>query len=286
MTNDIPPEIFDRRRRSAIWDRSATRRSGDNFLWQYMADELQDRLAMVSRDFADILFIGPIAGFCRQILSGRQASSVVKAHVSAAACSGTETTIEEDRLPFAPDSFDLIISAGTLDSVNDLPGALVQLRRTLRPDGLLLATLFGGGSLRALKASMMRADGDMVHAHIHPQIDLRSGADLMSRAGFALPVADQDRLDVRYRDWRTLVRDLRDSGIGNALAGARSYLGREYPARLDVAWMQLAEADGKVTESFNFLQLSGWAPSPDQPKPAPRGSGSVSLSAVLKPSRK
>jgi NADH dehydrogenase [ubiquinone] 1 alpha subcomplex assembly factor 5 len=145
----------------------------------------------------------------------------------------------------------------------------------------LLANLFGSGSLSSLKAVMIEADGDRISAHIHPQIDLRAMADLLVRAGFALPVADIDRLSVRYKDWRRLVDDIRAMGFGNALAGARTFLGKDYPDRLSSAWAARAEADGKVTEQFQFLQISGWAPSPDQPKPAKRGSASVSLAKIL-----
>ncbi len=130
---------------------------------------------------------------------------------------------------------------------------------------------------------MMAADGPRVAPHIHPQIELRSGADLLSRAGFALPVADLDQLTVRYSAWRSLVDDLRISGFGNMLAGKRPYLGRSYPDRLTKAWSRLAEDDGKVSEQFAFISLSGWSPSPDQPKPAKRGSGKISLAEALKP---
>ena len=280
MADSTPPEIFDRGRRAAMRSRAASRNAPDDFLWQYMAEELQERLAIVNRDFADMLIIGPIARYATQILGDRNPKITIAA-LSPAEAAGDTVILEEDDLPFARESFDLVISAGTLDSVNDLPGSLIQLRRSLKPDGLLLASLFGAGSLAALKKTMMRADGERARPHIHPQIDLRSAADLVSRAGFALPVADQDDLDVRYSDWRRLVSDLRDMGIGNALAGDRHYLGKAYLGRMDEGWSALTEADQKVTEKFVFLQLSGWAPSPDQPKPAKRGSGKVSLTSVL-----
>ncbi len=280
MANSTPPEIFDRSRRVSMRSRAASRNAPDDFLWQYMAEELQERLAMVSRDFTDMLIIGPIARYTAQILGDRNPKITI-ATLSPAEVGDGAVILEEDNLPFARESFDLVISAGTLDSVNDLPGSLIQLRRSLKPDGLLLASLFGAGSLAALKKTMMRADGERARPHIHPQINLRSAAGLMSRAGFALPVADQDELDVRYSDWRRLVSDLRDMGIGNVLAGEKHYLGKAYLGRMDEGWSALAEADQKVTEKFVFLQLSGWAPSPDQPKPAKRGSGKVSLASVL-----
>jgi SAM-dependent methyltransferase len=194
--------------------------------------------------------------------------------------------VEEDRLPFASASFDLVISAGTLDSVNDLPGALVQIRRILKPDGLFLGHMFGVGTLATLKSLMLAAEGSSTSAHIHPQIDLRSAADLLSRAGFALPVADQDMMRVRYGHWRKIVADLRNAGLGNALAGQRRYLGKGIMSRLNAEWQRRADAAGKAEESFMHLYLSGWAPSPDQPKPAKRGSGKVSLASILSPDAK
>lgn len=297
MTTAAPPIIFDYRRLSCLRGRMAARAGQDRFLWRHMAGELAERLADVRRDFRDILMVGPIGDFASAILRGRMAK-VTHLHLSALPPQGeAKWVVAEDHLigggggnsggsgndALAPESYDLILSAGTLDSVNDLPGAMIQYRRLLRPDGLFLASLFGRGSLCALKAAMIEADGDRASPHIHPQMDLRNAADLLVRAGFALPVADGDRIDVRYADWRRLVRDLRDMGFGNGLSGARSYLGREYPARLSAAWAARADSDEKVTETFAFLQLSGWAPSPAQPKPAQRGSGAVSLAMALKP---
>lgn len=276
------PDIFDRKRRRALRERAGRRAGGGSFLWQHLASDISERLQYVSRDFIDILIIGPLASHADQILAGR------KANVTLAALSQTETivpdiqVIDEDRLPFAPESHDLIISAGTLDSVNDLPGALVQMRRCLRPDGLFLGSLFGAGTLPQLKAAMLKADADMPSPHIHPQIDLRSAADLLTRAGFALPVADQDILPVRYSSLNRLIEDLRDMGVGNSLAGKRQYLGKDGYNRLMHSWDSAADTDSKLEEIFMLIHLSGWAPSPDQPKPAKPGSGSVSLSDVLK----
>lgn len=274
MHPDSPPsEIFDRKRRNALRER-AGRRGGDRFLWQSIADELADRLVDVSRDFRDVLILGPMAAYASQLLASRQVQ-ITEGQI-----------IEEDRLPFSPASFDLIICAGTLDSVNDLPGALVQMRRCLRPDGLFLGHMFGAGTLASLKAALLDGEGERASPHIHPQIELRSAADLLTRAGFALPVADTDATIVRYRDWRTLVGDIRDMGLGNALAGPRSCLRRDIAARLDAVWKAKASSDGKVEERFAHIHLSGWSPSADQPKPAKRGSGSVSLASILQSSKR
>ncbi len=280
-----PSEIFDRKRRRTLRER-AGRRRGDGFLWRSIADELADRLVDVSRDFRDVLIIGPMASYASQILANRQVRITEGALSRSELTSVTGKVIDEDRLPFAAGSFDLIICAGTLDSVNDLPGALVQFRRCLQPDGLFLGHMFGAGTLASLKAALLEAEGERASPHIHPQIDLRSAADLLTRAGFALHVADTDATTVRYRDWRTLVGDIRDMGLGNALAGPRSFLGHDITSRLDAAWDTKASIDGKIEERFVHIHLSGWSPSADQPKPAKRGSGSVSLASILPPSKR
>ena len=281
------PQIFDQRRKEAVWNRAFKSKATDKFLWQYMASDLADRLADVSRDFSKILFIGPIGNFAELILGSKLGNftfavlcraelNVSKVHQS------NMLLIDEDQLPFEPASFDLIISAGTLDCTNDLPGSLVQLRRSLVPDGLMLTTMFAAGSLSKLKSAMLIADGSRVTAHIHPQIELKSAADLLSRTGFALPVVDLDYLSVRYSSLRTLIDDLRTSGFTNKLAGPRPYLGKGYLAKLQQSWATLSDGENKVTEQFAFIGLSGWAPSPDQAKPARRGSGKVSLAEALK----
>jgi NADH dehydrogenase [ubiquinone] 1 alpha subcomplex assembly factor 5 len=289
MAQSPAPEIFDPKRKRAIRDRAARSKTTDNFLWHYMAEDLAERLADVSRKFTDILMIGPIGNYT-DIILGKMRNPAAIRLTYAALCSAGDNSADiilddDEILPFDAASFDLVISAGVLDSVNDLPGMLIQTKQILRPDGLFLANILGAGSLRSLKSAMMAADGPRVMPHIHPQIDLRSSADLLSRAGFALPVADLDKLTVRYSDWRSLISDLRTAGFGNMMAGERPYLGRLYQGRLAEAWSSLAEEDGKVSEQFAFISLSGWSPSPDQPKPAKRGSGKVSLADALKPKR-
>lgn len=282
MHNELnPPEIFDRRRRHALRARAAGR-SGDDFLWHHIAQDMAERLSAVTRTFAHALIIGPIGQWQTEILPPNVPCTLAPLRdTGAGTAHDAPAALEEDRLPFTTGSFDLVISAGTLDSVNDLPGALIQIRRLLRPDGLFLGHMFGAGTLGTLKSMLLEADADRVTPHIHPQIDLRSAADLIVRAGFTLPVADQDMSVVRYGDWRSIVSDIRDAGLGNALAGPRNYLGKNIVARLDQAFASRADAQGKVTEGFAQIYLSGWAPSENQPRPAKRGSGQVSLADIL-----
>ncbi len=270
---DTAPQIFDPGRRAALRARAASRADGDHFLWKYMAEDLADRLAYVQREFKHALILGPMGAYASTILGDRNVTTTI-ADIG---------PVQEDQLPYPPGHFDLIITAGTLDSVNDLPGALIQLRRCLRPDGLLLGNMFGAGSLRELKAMMLEADAGRAVPHIHPQIDLRSAADLLTRAGFALPVADVDNVAVRYTQLHHMLSDLRDMGVGNALTGMRAYFGKAAMARLQAIWDRKAGTDEKVEEQFVLLNFSGWSPSPDQPRAAPRGSGTVSLASILKP---
>lgn len=265
-----PPAIFDERRRQALRERAEQLATPDCFLWDHIADDMADRLSCISRNFAAPLVVGPLAKFASRFLPEGYGQSFLVPMGDA-----------ENRFPFVTGQFDLVIAAGTLDSINDLPGLLVRIRKALKPDGLFMATLFGAGTLRALRTAMIAADGNRATAHIHPQIELKSASDLLTRAGFALPVADRDGLDVHYTDWRRLVADLRAHGIGNALSGPRPFLQRHYPEALDVAWRGLANGEGKVAEHFALIHLLGWSPSADQPVAARRGSGKMSLTKVL-----
>jgi SAM-dependent methyltransferase len=193
---------------------------------------------------------------------------------------------DEDRLPLAEGAFDLVVSIGALDTVNDLPGALILARRALRPDGLFLAAFAGAGSLPRLRAAMLAADAAQGGAspRIHPQIDVRAAGDLLARAGFALPVADAESVTVRFPHLPALVRDLRAMGATNILASRdRRPIGRAGLAAAIADFAAAADPDGKTAERFEILHLSGWAPSPDQPQPARRGSATTSLAEALKP---
>ena len=189
---------------------------------------------------------------------------------------------DEDRLPFADASFDLVVSAGVLDQVEDVPGALILARRVLRPDGLFLGAFLGAGSLPRLRAALREGERGRPAARLHPQIDVRAAGDLLVRAGFALPVADVEHVTVRYPNLFRLMADLRGMAAGNLLA-SRAPLGRAALARAAEAFASTADADGRVAETFSIITLTGWAPAPSQPQPARRGSGTASLAAALRP---
>ena len=281
MSDDTAPRILfstHRRRLAMARGLRTAPQHGGAFLAEHMADEIIERLGWVNRSFADALVLGHAPTALLQALAARGVAVTVAGPV------GADVLCEEDALPFEPASFDLVIAIGTLDSVNDLPGALIQINRSLRPDGLMMAALIGAGSLPRLKAAMLAADeagGRGVAAHIHPQIDVRAAGDLLQRARFAMPVADSDTLMVRYSALPALVRDLRCHGWTNVLTSAAPPVGRAGLIAALQNFAEVAEADGKTAERFEIVYLSGWAPSPDQPKPAKRGSATASLAGVL-----
>jgi SAM-dependent methyltransferase len=270
------PDIFDRAARRQHRDRAAAGFADHDFVRALMLDGIQERLDSVKRSFADVLDLGCFDG---SFMPGAAISRCDAGPRFATAAGGI--VAEEDHLPFAEGRFDLIVSAGVLDSVNDLPGALIQARRALRPDGLFLAAFVGAGSLATLRAALRVAEGDRPVARLHPQIDVRSAGDLLMRAGFALPVADGETLNVRYGDLGGLLRDLRGMGASNAMVGRRP-LRRDTLARAYQAFADLADPDGRVPERFEIIFMTGWAPAPTQPQPARRGSATSSLAAALK----
>jgi SAM-dependent methyltransferase len=278
---------FDRDLRRKRRDRAAASGDAADYLFRRMADELVERLGTVRRAFVDALDLGCAGGYLSARLRerGLAVTSADPGGAFAAAAAGIRC--DEDRLPFPPASFDLVVSAGTLDTVNDLPGALILIRRALRPDGLFLAALLGAGSLPRLRSAMRaaeEAEGVPASPRLHPQIDVRAAGDLLGRAGFAMPVADCDSLVVRFPTLPRLIADLRAMGATNLLAEReRRPFGRTGLAAAAADFASQADADGKTAERFEIIYLSGWAPAPGQPRAAPRGSGSVSLAEVLKP---
>ena len=281
MTDETAPRILfssPRRRLAMARGLQIAPRHGGAFIADHMAEEIVERLGWVNRSFADALVIGHAPAMLLAALAQRGVK------VTHAGPVGADRVCDEDALPFEPASFDLVIALGTLDSVNDLPGALIQINRSLRPDGLMMAALIGAGSLPRLKAAMLAADeatGRGVAAHIHPQIDVRAAGDLLQRARFAMPVADSDTLMVRYASLPGLVRDLRCHGWTNVLTSGAPPVGRSGLIAALQNFAEAADPDGKTAERFEIVYLSGWAPSPDQPKPAKRGSATASLAGVL-----
>ena len=282
MSEDKP---FDRRLRRLRRDRAAPLIAGADYLHRRVADELLERLDLVKRGFGEALVIGGSTPWLAETLRGRglRVACADAGFRFARAAGGVQC--DEDRLPFADASFDLVVSVGVLDSVNDLPGALTLIRRALRPDGLFLAAFAGAGTLPRLRSALFVADELQGNAapRIHPQIDVRAAGDLLARAGFALPVVDVETVDVRYSGFPTLAADLRAMAGTNLLPGGTNRPLRRIGVGAAIASFQgEAGPDGKTAERFEILHLSGWAPSPDQPKPARRGSANASLATALR----
>ena len=283
MSQDLP---FDRALRRLRRNRSAKHVAGADYLHRMVAEDMLERLDTVTRGFGRALDLGCGSGLLTEGLRARgiEVVSADPGFAFARAAGGVQ--VDEDRLPFAEGSFDLVVSMGVLDSVNDLPGALILIRRALKPDGLFLGAFAGAGTLPRLRSAMLAADAAQGGAspRIHPQIDVRAAGDLLTRAGFTLPVVDCDGVDVRFGNLMSLVADLRAMGGTNVLAArSRRPLGRAALTAALADFAEHADDDGKTAERFEIINLLGWAPAPSQPKPARRGSGKVSLADALKP---
>lgn len=276
-----PPRIFDRallRRRLS----RAIERGGPDFLLRRAADDLLDRLLTVKRAFPRSLDLGsPTSHFsCAIVESGR-------APPLRASRYGGDVIADEEASPFAPASFDLIVSGMALQWANDLPGVLVQIRRMLAPDGLFLACLAGGASLVELRAAFAQAEEEITGGaspRVSPFADVRDMGALLQRAGFALPVADVDSFTLRYDSLFELIADLRAMGAANALTKrARKPLRREVLARAaQIYAARHADPDGRVRASFEIVWVSGWAPHESQQKPAKPGSATLRLEDAMK----
>jgi SAM-dependent methyltransferase len=199
---------------------------------------------------------------------------------------GPKAVADEEALPFADGVLDLVVSALALQSVNDLPGTLVQIRRALKPDGLFLGALLGGESLGELRASFAAAEAEVeggVSPRVAPLVDAREAGALLQRAGFALPVSDVDRITVRYASPFALMTELRAMGATNALAERRRTPLRRATLRRAVEMYaeRFADDDGRVRASFDIVWVTGWAPHGSQPQPLKPGSARTRLADAL-----
>jgi SAM-dependent methyltransferase len=283
-----PPKIFDRallraRRRRAVTYGAAT------FLLERASDDLVDRLHAVKRDFALALDLGTSGGALRDALTMNKVGGTVVAAEPLAMHlrrGGLTVAADEEALPFREESFDLIVSALSLQWVNDLPGTLLQIRRALKPDGLFLAVMAGGETLTELRQSLAAAESEIeggLSPRIAPFVEVRAMGTLLQRAGFALPVTDVDRVTVRYEHMGALFRDLRAMGATNALAERRGK-----PLRRDTIYRtgeiyneRFTDPDGRLRATFDLLWMSGWAPHASQQQPLKPGSAKMRLADAL-----
>jgi len=291
-----PPQIFDRRLHRLRLGRAArsakSGKGGAEFLSVRVAEDIAERLEAVNRRFDVALDLGARDGALAEALGASSAAGkidfVISAPETRGPWRGTRLVADPERLPFAEASLSLIVSRLALHWVNDLVGALIQIRRALRPDGLFLGALLGGATLTELRQSLMAAEAELsggAGPRVSPFLDASDGASLLQRAGFALPVADIDTVRVLYDEPLKLLADLRAMGETSALLDRPAApLTRDIIKRtFQIYRAGHAAPDGRIIATFEILNLTGWAPHPEQPKPLRRGSAKMSLAEALKP---
>ena len=296
-----PVRIFDRCAVRRHRDRAARRypalagARNPEFLHEEITDRLLERLDEVREPFADCLYLGCRRGPATRRLAARAGMQrIVQADLSpamaAAARAGNRffpaLCLDEEYLPFAEGSFDLVFAPLSLHWVNDLPGALIQLNRLLRPGGLLLAALFGGSALAELREALGEAElaGEGgVSPRVSPFADVRDGGDLLQRAGFALPVVDRERIGATYEHAFSLMIDLRNMGETNAVAERRRRFTRRQTLvdAAEVYLRRFADKSGRLHATFDTIFLTGWAPAEGQPRPLRPGSATARLADAL-----
>lgn len=245
-----PPRIFSpERRKAARWRTIARQEERDGaatFILDDMIEDIGERLSFLRHLPGKTLVVGDWSGMMVYDLITRGHSDI----------SGSNSDVNEE-MPYPSGGFDLIVSLGTLDTVNDLPGALIHIRNALAPGGRAIAEFVGAGSLANLRRAMLAADGERPAARLHPMVDIRAAAQLVERAGWVEPVADSRTIRVSYRSLDQLVADLRDQGLGNVLASPAPPLGRAALERARAAFLDTADSEGRVVESFEIITLSG-----------------------------
>lgn len=293
LSDTPPPALFDRALHRRRLDRAAGGYGGADFLKRRVAEEAADRLSAILRDFPVSVELSSRTGLLREALAATPQARVgllVEADLSPAMLAGRDgprLVADEERLPFADESVNLIVSTLGLHWTNDLVGALIQIRRALKPDGLFLGAFFGGQTLTELRQSLLQAEVEVTGGagpRVSPFADALDAAGLMQRAGFALPVTDTDVVTVRYAHPFRLLQDLRAMGETAALterhprALSRRVLERAFAIYAE----RFSGPDGKVAATFEIVWASGWAPHESQQKPLKPGSAKMRLADALK----
>jgi SAM-dependent methyltransferase len=285
-----PIRIFDRQRVRRHRDRAARGLAAHDFLLREVAERIADRLDDINRPFASVLDLGCHTGALAQA-SGvlRRAETVIRCDLSyemARRAGPCAVVADEEFLPFERNAFDLIVSNLSLHWVNDLPGALLQLRRTLRPDGLFVAALLGEDTLAELRESLLQAEIEVrggASPRVSPFAGVRDLGGLLQRAGFALPVADRDRIVATYDNALKLFQDLRGMGETNAVADQPLHFTRRSVLlrAAEIYHARYAGADGRIPAGFDVVFLHGWAPHSSQQQPLAPGSAQTRLANAL-----
>ena len=288
-----PPLIFDRAAHRARLDRAAPGYATADFLKRRAAEDAVVRLEAIMREFPVAVDLGARTGVFGAALAESDAAArvglLIETDLSAkmlAGRAGVRLVADEEQLPFAFGKLDLVVSTLALHWTNDVVGALIQIRRALKPDGLFIGSLLGGATLTELRQSLISAEAELTGgagSRVSPFADASDAAGLLQRAGFALPVADVDRVTVRYAHPLKLLADLRAMGETNVLADrhpkplTRAVLARTFELYLE----RFAEADGRIPATFEILTLTGWAPDPSQQQPLKPGSAKMRLADAL-----
>jgi SAM-dependent methyltransferase len=285
-----PPPIFDRRLVRGRLARAAAA-GAQEFLLVHASEEFGERLSSIKRKFSAVLDAGTPSPWLAARLADRLRPGLLVRMAPLPETAGDASLLrlvgDEESLPLAPESFDLAVSALCLQYLNDLPGALVQLRRVLKPDGLFLGCLLGGQSLQELRTALAAAETEIyggISPRVAPFADVRDMGGLLQRAGFALPVADRELLTARYATMFGLMADLRAMGAANALtARLRKPSTRGFFLRAaNIYAERFADPDGRVRATFEMIFVSGWAPHESQQKPLQPGSAKVRLADALR----
>jgi len=292
-----PPRIFDRDLHARRLTRAASRFSTVDFLKRRAADDLVERLEPINRRFEVAADLGARGGardgaFARALADSPVADRIgllVQSDLAAAmltGASGPRLVADEERLPFAAGRLDLVVSSLALHWVNDLVGALIQIRLALAPDGLFIGAMLGGSTLSELRGALLTAEAELrggAGPRVSPFADAADGAALLQRAGFALPVIDTDVVTVRYEHPLRLLADLRAMGETSALVERPTVpLGRAVLSRACQLYQERhAGPDGRVPATFEILTMTGWAPHPDQQRPLRPGSAKARLADAL-----
>jgi NADH dehydrogenase [ubiquinone] 1 alpha subcomplex assembly factor 5 len=291
-----PAAIFDRALVRARRNRAARGFAEHDFLFREIAERLAERVSDVRRDFPRALDSGCRSGLFADAvgrLAPGKVGHIVQADTSvdfargARAANGMPGVVaDEEALPFAPHAFDLIVSSAALHAVNDVPGSLAHMRHALAPDGLFLGALIGGETLHELRAALLAAEAEIeggASPRVAPFAQLADAAGLLQRAGFALPVADTDTIDVTYENAFRLMADLRGMGEANALVERRrSPLRRATLLRAaEIYAERFARPDDRIPATFEVFFLTGWAPHASQPRPLRPGSATARLADAL-----
>ncbi|HEY4986772.1 MAG TPA: methyltransferase domain-containing protein [Bradyrhizobium sp.] len=275
VNSSTAPILFDRAL-LAVRQRRAQALGPATFLLDRIAEDMTERLSAVMREFTDAADVWTPGEGLR--LPDARIKSLTRI---------APTDVPQEILQLEPESLDLVLSALALQFVNDLPGVLAQIRRSLRPDGLLLAAMIGGDTLTELRQCFAAAEAECeggVSPRVAPFADLRDVGGLLQRASLALPVTDVDRIVVRYADAFALMQDLRRMGASNVLIERRRVPSRRTTLlrMAEIYGERFADSDGRIRATFDVIWLSGWAPHESQPKPLKPGSATASLEAAVK----